>query len=90
MSTPQLVRVCLEWHRAHGVPFMEAWTRALQSIPRGPNDTVRRDRAEWVRWLKWSRPAWEAAYSGSWLDELLEGAEPDPSPAEDPRLALAS
>lgn len=42
---------------------MTAWTRTLQSIPRGTNTEVARQRREWIAVLKWSRPAWEQAYA---------------------------
>lgn len=41
---------------------MTAWTRALQTIPRGTNEMTQRDRREWVQALRWARPDFEAAY----------------------------
>ncbi len=76
MTTPQLVRLCLEHHRSQGVAFMEAWNSALQSIPRGPNEIVARERREWVRALKATRGAWEEAYEVGALDGPLSALEP--------------
>ena len=50
-------------YRAEGLPFVTAWMRALQSLPRGsPGSIVARERAAWVVALRWSRPAWQEAY----------------------------
>lgn len=50
---------------------MAAWSRTLHALPRGTNDNVARQRAEWVDILKWSRPAWQAAYEGSSVELVL-------------------
>lgn len=78
MTTLQLVRICLEHHRACGLTFDEAWSRALRSIPRGgENLAVRRDRAEWVTVLQSTREHWEAAFAG------LPAPTPVPIPVEE-------
>lgn len=49
--------------RSEGLPFVTAWMRALQSLPRGtPGSIVALERAAWVEALRWSRPAWQEAY----------------------------
>jgi hypothetical protein len=86
VTTPQLVRLCLEHHRALGLPFADAWNRALQSIPRGPNAVVARERAEWASVLKATRDAWQEAYESGALDGALSALEPA---VRDRRLELA-
>lgn len=62
MDPSQLVRLCLQHHRAKGVSFDIAWTRALQSLPRGDLGGMKSDREVWVAVLRWARPEFEAAY----------------------------
>lgn len=84
MTTPQLVRLALAHYRQHGYGFEEAWIRALRNIPRGgDNDSVKRDRQEWVRVLQATRDEWQAAYEnappempGGPESELVAGVEP--------------
>lgn len=78
-EVPEFVRGCLAHYRAEGLPFMVAWTRTLQAIPRGTNVAVIRQRREWVEILKWGRPAWQAAYDGLTLGELLALEEREPA-----------
>lgn len=96
MTVATLVRVAMEHHRAQGVEFMTAWTRSLQSIPRGPHFAVKTARDEWVDALKWSRPAWEAAYVGGAYDVVIRSETETalvvalPERDESPELAIAS
>jgi hypothetical protein len=57
---PGRVRFVLEDSKAHGVPWAQAWNRALavvlQEVPSGW------ERRSWRNALLWSRRAWEAAY----------------------------
>lgn len=63
MNPPEHVRVVLVALAAEAVPFVTAWMRALQSLPRGtPGSIVSLERAAWVEALRWSRPAWQEAY----------------------------
>lgn len=89
MNTAQLVRLCLQHHRSQGLPFREAWTRALQSIPRGTVNDVKADRKEWVVALRWARPEFEAAYYLRERGEpLTDPALQAPDEAEPVELAL--
>ncbi len=78
MTVPQLVRLCLTHYRSQGLAFIDAWTRALQSIPRGPNVMVASERSEWVKALKATRDAWQEAYESGALDGPLSALEPAP------------
>lgn len=71
VNVAAFVRLALEHFRAQGLPFETAWVRALQAIPRGPNITVARERREWVAALRWSKPAWQAAYELAALELYL-------------------
>lgn len=89
VETPEFVRLCLTHFRHEGLPFMVAWTRTLQAIPRGTNVAVVRQRREWVDALKWSRPAWQAAYEREQLAAVLElEAARRQTPAPGPALEL--
>lgn len=72
MEPAEFTRVCLAHFREQGVDFVTAWTRTLQAIPRGSSDDVARQRREWMRELKWARPAFEAAYLRVELATILE------------------
>lgn len=72
-------------YRAQGLPFVTAWMRTLQSIDRGSNAAVVVQRREWIAELRWSRPAWEAAYRGVPLEQVLAGAA-----AAEPELTQAA
>lgn len=89
MDPAQLVRLCLQHHRTLGASFDVAWTRALQSLPRGDIGGMRSDRAVWVAVLRWARPEFEAAY---YLRErtvpLTDPALQEPDEAD--TLAIAS
>lgn len=68
---------------------MEAWTRALQSIPRGTVNDVKAARKEWVVALRWARPEFEAAYNLTDRREpLTDPALQAPDEAEPVELAL--
>lgn len=49
------MRVALGAFLEAGLPFPEAWTRALNSLPRSK-------RQEEIELLRWARPAYQAAY----------------------------
>jgi hypothetical protein len=74
VTHPEFVRVCLAHFRERGETFTVAWTRTLQSLPRGTTSESRAQRDAWVAALKWSRPAWEAAYA---LPPAPGAREPD-------------
>jgi hypothetical protein len=70
---------------------MAAWTKALQSIPRGTVYDVKADRAEWVVALRWARPEFEAAYNlAERRAPLTDPALQAPDEAEPAELAIAS
>jgi hypothetical protein len=56
------VRVVLDYHRRRGVPFSEAWSSALRSIPRKDADVD-----DWRGALRWSREAWRECYEADAL-----------------------
>lgn len=77
MSIAELVGLYLSHYRLQGLSFIEAWSRCLHAIPRGAEGgqihqpVVANERQEWVEALRWSRPAWQAAYERRPVDEVL-------------------
>lgn len=57
MAPSEFVRRALAEYRKEGLPFIEAWSRALQALPRMEG------RKEWLGVLRWARPFYEAAYN---------------------------
>lgn len=57
MTPSEFVRHALAAYRGEGLPFIEAWSRALQALPRMDG------RKEWLNVLRWARPFFEAAYN---------------------------
>ena len=102
MTHAKLAAAYLAAFRREGLPFSEAWVRMMHALPRGARLEVRAERREWVAILRWSKPAWRAAYEGRDLADILAEEEaareryaasrraPRATPADDAeRLAVA-
>jgi hypothetical protein len=60
VTAPEALRDWLEYWRASGRSFAEAWTFSLHRACAGSADAD-----WWIEWFEATRPTWERAYSGA-------------------------
>ena len=68
MNPAELLRIELQDHRARGVGFPHAWSKALATIaaaePAATAIVARREHRAWLAALAETRSAWRRAYQG--------------------------
>lgn len=60
MNPAEHTRTVLAEYKVLGVPFTQAWASAMRTLPRKADDYQ-----AWKVVLRWSRPAYEAAYGAT-------------------------